>query len=431
MLQHSHYRRRNNRSCCSPNASIKQIGHQHSCGYIRSGYTDQFKDIVKEWIENDFVREWKGQFISAIPDTGNNTSIDFFGLPSSPPFYVGKDGMQSISKGILDDLAATTPTKLGVYTGTRVAQMEQNKSAKRWNLFGTSGMAAYHDTPERIAKQNPQDKQVLLGEFAEGYDAVILTDVSSSFGKWHRASAGVPESFATKVRERVGSRVPLFTAMIAFEKQSNIPFDAATFDNDIVWFAAKSNSKPGMDNTDDDKKMAAECWTIVSTPEYAMKKIEETPMQDPKTGEFIPQSKEYLSTVPGPELTHAFCNDIKSIDGILKEGALSEVPRVIYTDAQRWGSALPSHRHLNENSTTRKVIAGVPYDSGRAPLAPTSKQRRSNEHDNDRQLRSFLVDDELMLLQAGDMVSSYTPGLEGAALSGVDAAEYLLNKLLP
>ena len=54
----------------------------HGCQFFRAD-TDQFKDIVKEWIENDFVREWKGQFISAIPDTGNNTSIDFFGLPFS------------------------------------------------------------------------------------------------------------------------------------------------------------------------------------------------------------------------------------------------------------------------------------------------------------------------------------------------------------
>ena len=45
------------------------------------------------------------------------------------------------------------------------------------------------------------------------------------------------------------------------------------------------------------------------------------------------------------------------------------------------------------------------------------------------QQSSFLVDDSLMLLQAGDMVSSYTPGLEGAALSGCDAAEYLHDRL--
>ena len=29
-------------------------------------------------------------------------SGDFFGMPSMPPFYVGVNGMQSVSKGIVD-----------------------------------------------------------------------------------------------------------------------------------------------------------------------------------------------------------------------------------------------------------------------------------------------------------------------------------------
>ena len=41
---------------------------------------------------------------------------------------------------------------------------------------------------------------------------VMLTDVSSAFGEWHRASAGVPEALAVRVRSRV--RVPLFSCMV-------------------------------------------------------------------------------------------------------------------------------------------------------------------------------------------------------------------------
>lgn len=93
-------------------------------------------------------------------------------------------------------------------------------------------------------------------------------------------------------------------------------------------------------------------------------------------------------------------------------------------DAQRWGSAMPAHRHLDEDSHTRKVISGVPYDSGRSPLAPTKivTCRHGDE-------RTFLVDEKLMLFQAGDMMSTFTPGFEGAAISGMDAAEYLFEKL--
>ena len=216
----------------------------------------------------DIVREWKGKFVAA----SNKTLAadgEFFGLPSSPPFYVGWDGMQSIAQSVLNDVnrkltggsSSSSSSSLKVFTGTRVAHLERcGETQQKWKVYGTSGMAAYHDTSESFV-QITQDgtHQQQLGETTTGgYDAIILTDVSSSsFGKWHRASAGVPDEFAQRVRERVGARVPLFTAMIAFDTPSNIPFDAASFDDGVVWFAAKSNSKPGMEDDDDQSK---ECW---------------------------------------------------------------------------------------------------------------------------------------------------------------------------
>ena len=395
-----------------------QMRWDHGCQFFRAD-TDRFSLLVKDWISKDLVKEWKGDFRSS-----TSCKFDFFGMPSQPPFYVGADGMQNVSKGVLDQIMQvqlqeqnvdSPSSKLSLFAGTRVAQLERDETSKKWKLLGTQGEAAYHDTAEKVVQQS--NENITLGE-VEGYDGIILTDVSSSFGNWHRASAGVPESFAAKVRERVGARVPLFTVMLAFEKDSAIPFDAATFDNDLIWFASKTNSKPGMDS---DMK---ECWTLVSTPEYAMEKIAETPMQDPKTGEFIPQSEEYLMTVPGPDLKGAFCKEIMSKDGILGNNALSSVPNIIHIDAQRWGSAMPCHRHLDEFSKTRKVLSGVPYDSGRSPLAPTTLEncRHGDE-------RTFLVNEDLMLFQAGDMMSTFTPGFEGAAISGMDAAEYLLEKL--
>ncbi len=164
----------------------------------------------------------------------------------------------------------------------------------------------------------------------------------------------------------------------------------------------------------------------MSTPEYAMAKIEETPMQDPRTGEFIPQSKEYLTSVPGPDLYNAFVSLLRrrSSDGtIIEEDDDTprndySLPNLIYLDAQRWGSALPCHRQLTSESTTRRLISGVPYDHARHPLAPTKVERCGE---------SFLYDEDLMIFQAGDMMSAHTPGLEGAALSGCDAAERLRN----
>lgn len=223
----------------------------HGCQFFRAD-TPQFQHIVQEWLSKGFVKEWNGNFTSSATLSSDR---EFFGMPSTPPFYVGADGMQTIAGKILDDIgnnlseSTSTTTSLQVFTGTRVAQLEQD--SKRWKLHGTSGAAAFHDTSEKIAQANSGID--LLGE-ESGYDAIILTDVSSSFGKWHRASAGVPEQFADRVRERVGARVPLFAAMIAFDRESKIPFDAASFDDPTVWFAAKSNSKPGMDPG------AIECW---------------------------------------------------------------------------------------------------------------------------------------------------------------------------
>jgi hypothetical protein len=155
-----------------------------------------------------------------------------------------------------------------------------------------------------------------------------------------------------------------------------------------------------------------------------MAKIEETPMQDPKTGEFIPQSKEYLTSVPGPDLYNAFVSLLRrrsgdeTIAGEDNDVQRQEIslPDLIHLDAQRWGSALPCHRQLTSESTTRRLISGVPYDHARYPLAPTKVERCGE---------SFLYDEDMMIFQAGDMMSSHTPGLEGAALSGCDAAERL------
>jgi len=395
----------------------QQLKFDHGCQFFR-GDTPQFQSILKTWIQKDYVREWKGNFQSS---NGMSSDREFFGLPSTPPFYVAVNGMQSLAKNVLDQVISSASndnkfTELQVFSGTRVDQLERDTSSNKWKLHGTSGVAAYHDTPEKIAQSN--NTTSIIGQ-ESGYDAIILSDVSSSFGKWHRASAGVPESFAKRVRERVGARVPLFSCMIAFDKDTNIPFDAASFDDSIVWFAAKSNSKPGME------ALHKECWTIVSTPEYAMAKIEETPMQDAITGEFIPQSADYLTTVPGPDLYNAF----KVLIGKETTLDIETLPKIVFMDAQRWGSAMPAHRHVDINSSsssTCRKISGVNYDCGRHSLAPTKEEGGSED---EKKKRSFLVDDDLMLLQAGDMMGKHTPGFESAVISGIDAAEYLYDKL--
>jgi hypothetical protein len=72
-------------------------------------------------------------------------------------------------------------------------------------------------------------------------------------------------------------------------------------------------------------------------------------------------------------------------------------------------------------------LSGVTYDSGRGSLAPTTKVLTS---DDDNTQHNFIADEDQMIFQAGDMVSVYTPGFEGAALSGMDLGEYLVTLLV-
>jgi predicted NAD/FAD-dependent oxidoreductase len=363
----------------------------HGCQFFRAD-TPRFKEVVEgTWIKHGICREWNARFAS---DDESNGTNDFFGLPSHPPFYIGSDGMQSIPKKLLEQCDSD---RLNVFSGTRVSRMQHNAKTNQWTLYGTlygiSGNAAYHDTPEKVVQ--------------------LLTDVSSSFGGWHRASAGVPEQFAERVRARVNARVPLFSAMVALERPLAVNFDVVSFHkSDTLWFAARMGSKVTTSSCTD---AAQECWTLVSTPEYAVKQIEATPMQDPETGAFLPQDTDYLTTVPGPDLLKAFQGCIGD------QVSIVDFPAVSYLGAQRWGSAMPCHGHLDKGSPTRKVLSGVPYDSGLGPLAPTTRAPSSD--------RDFIADESLMLFQAGDMMSFHTPGFEGAALSGMDAANHIIEIL--
>ena len=314
----------------------------HGCQFFRAD-TPQFQDVVKEWIDQkQIAAPWQGTFL------GESGGADFFGLPSLPPFYVGVGGIKRIAHHLLHE----TSDCIQVLEGHRVTGMTRDEINNTWNLFGTSGEAAYHDTAESIAQTATSD---LIGE---NYDAVVLTDISSSFSSWHRASAGVPDAFANRVRDRAGSRVPLFTCMIAFDTPVPVTISAATLNDPTLWFVARSNDKPGLEH------LTRDCWTLVSTPEYAIQAIQETPMQDHVTGEFLPQEPDYLRRVPGADLEAAFRRIVTegrlggdaagvdngdgdsggSSDGADKKIPIVEVPKTCYVNAQRWED-LP-YRHI-------------------------------------------------------------------------------------
>lgn len=409
----------------------------HGCQFFRAD-TQIMRTVVDELVQRGSVVEWKGNFVEAEAEIEGSKQerADFFGMPHQGPYYVGVNGMHSVPHS-LASMAKEEGEKNGaasvnIFPATRVSKLIQAPN-KKWRLEGVGGKAALHDTKESEAKM-AQHSELKTGSDsgdAETWDFVVLTDLSStSFDSWHRASAGVPDSFAAAVRKKVGARVPLFTAMVALEKTGTgrllggidtltFPLSAVRAEGsqsqpeEPLWFAARNNSKEGLGH------LTTECWTLVSTPRYATGQIREVPMQDEETGEFLPQEPEYLKDTIASELIASFLKTVRRQKAAEDEGEV----KVKYRHAQRWGSALPAPRHLatDLDSPSRLYLSGVAYDTGMCPLAPTTTMEMGE---------CFHYDDSLQLMQVGDMVcSSTTPGLESAVVSAVRGAEHIMGLL--
>ncbi|OLQ15029.1 Kinase D-interacting substrate of 220 kDa [Symbiodinium microadriaticum] len=177
-------------------------------------------DLLENWKGRGLVEEWVGNF-GKLGQEHEGSKADFFGFPDRPPFYCAQGGMSSLPAALLEEAKSLGATLRG---GVRVAST-QRLSSGAWLLRGVEGPAALHDTAEEEAAKQAPDA---LGEF----DAVIVTDVSASMASWHRASAGLPESLASKVRNR--TRVALFTALVAFEVPLEVEKDAFAADKETL-----------------------------------------------------------------------------------------------------------------------------------------------------------------------------------------------------
>jgi hypothetical protein len=142
-------------------------------------------------------------------------------------------------------------------------------------------------------------------------------------------------------------------------------------------------------------------------------------------------------------------------------------PKVLYLQAQRWGSALPAptnvggRNHQGRKSTTTRVM-DVDYETEVPPLvrAPTPGQEEQEQQQTDGQgtgnnsdggsskstsgvaapvevsssnegktSNDFAADDQLRLYYCGDFVSQQPPGFEAAALSAAACAAHITRTL--
>ena len=212
---------------------------------------------------------------------------------------------------------------------------------------------------------------------------------------------------------------PLFSAMVAFEESLRLPLDGITFGGENgLWFAARTQSKPGLDT-----EHACECWTCISTPEFAVKEISSTPMQDEKTGAFKPQEDAYLNGAGGPAqaLVGAFLRAVASLRGGGEGGGdghgggasgagrqeMNEIKQV-YLQGQRWGSALPAPSNRAKGSSTTKIVLSVAYDSSRTIdlVYDSPALRETGTKGNEEADRDFEADPSLGLFYCGDFCSN-------------------------
>lgn len=211
-----------------PSVQGDRLEFDHGCQFFRAD-APEMQALVRAWCDSGWAARWAGRFgCLAAGDDGRDaaSSRDFFGLPGDArPVYVGVGGMQRLPRALL--AAAARDGNVAVRPGERVSGIARCAEASGgWVLRGVAGLEAYHDTvangPAAAADAagtaaarsvaggaagaggSPVDgsrlpsapEAPLLGTF----DAVVLTDISSTFGSWHRASAGVPEAFAARVR---------------------------------------------------------------------------------------------------------------------------------------------------------------------------------------------------------------------------------------
>jgi predicted NAD/FAD-dependent oxidoreductase len=199
--------------------------------------------------------------------------------------------------------------------------------------------------------------------------------------------------------------------MVALQDPVRHYLEADAFVGDSPLWAAvchTGGSKPGFPST------GSECWTLISTPDFAVQQIQETAMRDRSTGAFCPQQNDYLNTIPGPILLASFTQTIESLV------PSNVLVKAVYLQAQRWGSGLPAPR----NEFCRNVINidGLDYVSQVTNLVYPRDEEDSAHRD-------FVANDSEKLYYAGDFCSLRCPGFEAAALSGFDLAQHILTTI--
>ncbi|KAK9292049.1 hypothetical protein L1049_020003 [Liquidambar formosana] len=245
----------------------------------------RFAELVKGWLENGLVRQWQGT-IGELEVGGQ-----FFPLPSSPPRYIGVDGMRPLADSILSQ--------------TRMVNVVRPCWISKIDPF--NGM--WHLSENRKP----------CGQF----DAIVIAHNGKCANRL-LASSGLPLIARQMKRLELSS---IWALLAAFEDPLPIPSGAVTFPFegafvkgvDSVSWMANNTKKLSRSQSD-----GPHCWTFFSTAAYGKRNK-------------VPQ--ENIPTATAEKVKEGMLNGVETALGLPK-GSLQ---RPFYSRVQLWGAALPTN----------------------------------------------------------------------------------------
>lgn len=301
----------------------------HGAQYIGSPKTDAFRECLESWRSEGFVKEWTGNFGSAV---GSSVETE----TEKKDRFVGYPRMNSICSNLLDH------ENIRVVTQTRA---DASKMKEGWSL---------HAKTEK--------------DFG-AFDWLIASDRNS--GAHFRSDlkeANVGE-FTTGIRDI--RSVKSLTAMVVFEKPLDLKLDGIQFTGkdsqygSLGW-VARDSSKPGRERKD-----GQECWVLQSHPDAAKKLLR----GKHKIREVREMAREVLVG-----------DFLKSLP-LLAGNEELEIPAIVTSVGHRWGAAFPilSQEYQDMNcqfiASEQFVACGDYFGklSGRIEGAYLSGQAAANE----------------------------------------------------
>ncbi|PQP93263.1 uncharacterized protein Pyn_22789 [Prunus yedoensis var. nudiflora] len=244
----------------------------------------QFAGLVQGWLEQGLVREWQGT-IGELEVGGH-----FVPLPSSPPRYIGVNGMRPIADSLLSQ--------------TRMINVER---------------------PCWISKLEPFNGMWHLSENGKPrgkFDAIVIAHNGKCANRL-LGSSGLPLIAGQMKRLELSS---IWALLAAFEDPIQIPGEGAfPFEgafvkgvDSISWLANNTKKLQGSLSN------GPHCWTFLSTAAYAKR-----------------------NKVPQENIPNATAEKVKAGMLVGVEEALGlpkgSLQKPFYTRIQLWGAALPTN----------------------------------------------------------------------------------------